>query len=176
VLPGENEPDVSDMTLSPDGRLLAYAARQPDIRPNVFLTDSPGGSTQWLMSEGATRPRFARDGRAIFYLKETVDERNQPKGSIVYPPITEGAVVRTRVEAALFDDAVGRMSIAGYDVAPDGHFLMWRAIAPPQSPPDPLLLRTRPSIVLTEDGRTDAANYQQMRTRVFLVEGLRLAS
>ena len=68
------------------------------------------------------------------------------------------------------------MSIAEYDVAPDGHFLMWRAIAPPQGSPDPLLLRTRRSIVLTEDGRTYAANYQQMRTRQFLVEGLRLAS
>ena len=40
-------------------------------------------------------------------------------------------------------------------------------------PPDPLLLRARPSIVFTQDGRTYAANYQQMRTRLFLVEGLR---
>ena len=40
-------------------------------------------------------------------------------------------------------------------------------------PPDPLLLRTRPSIVFTQDGRTYAANYQQIRTRLFLIEGLR---
>ena len=40
-------------------------------------------------------------------------------------------------------------------------------------PPDPGLLRRRPSFVFSRDGRTYAANYQQIRTRLFLVEGLR---
>ena len=40
----------------------------------------------------------------------------------------------------------------------------------------PRCRRCRPrsiAIVFTQDGRTYAANYQQIRTRLFLVEGLR---
>ena len=40
-------------------------------------------------------------------------------------------------------------------------------------PPEPVLLRRRPSIVFSRDGRSYAANYQQIVTRLFLVEGLR---
>jgi serine/threonine-protein kinase len=130
VFPGENEPDVFDVALSPGGRFLAYVVAQPNTGSNVFLTDFPGASTQWLVSEGATRPRFSRDGHAIFYLKRTVNERNQPKASIMYAPITEGRSVKTGVEATLFDDVTSGPRIAGYDVAADGRFLMSRAIAP----------------------------------------------
>jgi hypothetical protein len=39
-------------------------------------------------------------------------------------------------------------------------------------PPDAAMMRIRPSIVFSPDGRTYAANCQQVRTRLFLVQGL----
>jgi hypothetical protein len=125
VFRGDNEPDVVDIALSHDGRLLAYSAVQPDRKTNVFVTDYPGANAQWLVSEGARRPRFSHDDRAIFYLKGSVDEQNRPKGTLMAAALGRDQTVKVGAETRLFDDASRTgLTIGGYDVAPDGRFLV----------------------------------------------------
>jgi hypothetical protein len=64
------------------GRLVAYGVRPPEGRINLFLTRFPSGSGQWLLAEGATRPRFSADGKEVFYLTGVQDERGQPTGRL----------------------------------------------------------------------------------------------
>lgn len=58
--------DVSDPRYSHDGRYLAYAAR--DVASQIFLRRRDG-SQQWQVStEGGYLPRFAADGRTLFFV------------------------------------------------------------------------------------------------------------
>ena len=128
---GAGEPNVGDIEISPDGHLLAYGAIQADGKVNQFLTRFPSGSGQWLLAEGATRARFSRDGREVFYLSGTTDERGQPTGRLMSSSVRTEPTLAIGPPAVLFYDRPGDgPGIGGYDVAPDGRFLMWKPVAP----------------------------------------------
>jgi hypothetical protein len=128
VFPGENEPNVSNIALSPNGRLLAYSARQPDGKLDVFLTDFPGVGGRWLVTEGGSQPRFSPDGREIFYVKGAVDANGRPRGLFMVAPVTMEPSIKVGPATQLFDDRSG-LKMTGA-VALDGRrFLAWAPVA-----------------------------------------------
>ena len=60
----------SDARWSPDGRWLAYVSDEPG-RPEIFVARWPQDGRRWrVTSAGGTRPRWLRDGRGLFFLRD----------------------------------------------------------------------------------------------------------
>jgi len=107
----DSDADEVNARISPDGRWLAYESTASG-RTRVYVRpfDAPGG-LQPVSSEGATQPVWARDGRALYFLKD-------------------GAMMKVSVQSSPF--ALGTASelftlsgsVVAYDVAPDGRFLI----------------------------------------------------
>ncbi len=108
--------------VSPDGRWVAYASNSSG-RFEVYAVprDAPQSAPVLVSNGGGSSPRWAPDGRAIYYLNMT-------------PQLMEARVVTSpslRVEGtrALFDArpfVQTSLSRRNYDVAPDGRFLFVR--------------------------------------------------
>ena len=136
VFHGEAEPDVNAFDLSPDGRLLAYAARDPTGRLDIMLTEFPTGNGRWQVHTGATTPRFSPNGRELFFLSGSQEASGASRGHVMVVPITT-APVRLGEETSLFDldanrtggDAQDFMGM-GYSVSTDGRILTSRMLAP----------------------------------------------
>ena len=127
----EEELSVTDFDISPDGRLLAYGAVQRDGRIDLFFTTFPNGSGQRLIAEGVTRPRFSRDGKELFFNAGSRDERGRPRGQMMSASVRTEPAIAIGSPAMLFSEPEGdALGIGGYDVAPDGRFLMWKPVAP----------------------------------------------
>lgn len=119
------EPDISPR-FSPDGRWLAYAT-QSGPRPHVYVTPFPGpGGRSQISTDGGAEPIWSRTGRELFY-------RNGSKmmavDIVTQPTFSAGA------PRQLFDGRFefGTAGLAGYDVAPDGRFLMVQPVEPEQA-------------------------------------------
>jgi len=151
VFSGHDEPNVQDMSLSPDGRALAYVARQDD-KINVWLTTFPTSTEQWLVTEGGSRPRFSRDGRELFYLKGVIDERGQPRAQLMAAPVTVDPALTVGPAVTVYDSSnPAGPSPAGYDVSTDGkRFLMSKPVPP--APGD------GPRLVLVQNWRAATKN------------------
>jgi serine/threonine protein kinase/Tol biopolymer transport system component len=108
------ERDEQDPQLSPDGSWIAYAATEPgSTRPQIFIQPFPGPGGQFQVSvETGFAPRWAGDGRRIFFLSE----------GAIYEVALELADVPTMgTPARLFDGPGGAGLAAGYfDAASDG--------------------------------------------------------
>ena len=60
----------SDARWSPDGRWVAYISDEPG-RPEIFVERWPQDGRKWrVTSAGGTRPRWQRDGRGLFFLRD----------------------------------------------------------------------------------------------------------
>jgi eukaryotic-like serine/threonine-protein kinase len=116
--------DVEAVSVSPDGRWIAYQSNQTGTL-QVFVQPFPDvGAGKWQVSRsGGAGPLWSRDGRELFYLRED--------GTMMSVRLTPGASSPVGDPVAMFrmaDDLVG--SAANYtpwDVAPDGRFVMVRA-------------------------------------------------
>jgi len=118
--PGSPEPflrtsaDESQPTLSPDGHWIAYTS--DESRSNqIYVRPFPPGPGKWQISgEGGIWPRFARDGKHLFYVA--------PDGHLMavdYQAKSDSFDAgNPRVWAELMLNAAGALS--PYDVAPDG--------------------------------------------------------
>ena len=151
VFHGKDEPNVMDISLSPDGRALAYVARE-DEKTNVWLTEFPTSKGQWLVVEGGSRPRFSRDGRELFDLKGVRDERGQPRAQLMAAPVTVDPAVTIGPAVAVYEssDPAGPRP-DGYDVSMDGRrFLMSKPVPP--APGD------GPRLVLVQNWRAALKN------------------
>lgn len=58
----------SDARLSPDGRWLAYVSDESG-QPDVYVLPQPRGPRLRVSFAGGSRPRWSRDGRAVFLLR-----------------------------------------------------------------------------------------------------------
>jgi len=98
--------------LSPDGRSVVYEADG-----EIFVHPFPGtGGPRQITTEGGVAPTWSRDGREIFF---------SSGGAMVAVSIETSPTVRTGRPRKLFDDRyVFSQFGSGYDVAPDGRFLM----------------------------------------------------
>jgi dipeptidyl aminopeptidase/acylaminoacyl peptidase len=132
VFSDATEPNVLDLDLSPDGRVLAYTARQTDGRANVYVTEFAKPHSQLLVTDGGTRPRFSRDSGELFYLKGITDDRGQPKGLFMSVTVSSNPTIKIGAPVQLFEEnATAGPGIGAYDVAADGkRFIMARPVAP----------------------------------------------
>jgi Tol biopolymer transport system component len=107
-------------SLSPDSRWLAYASNESG-RSEIYVEAVPGPGSRWQLSnDGGEQPRWARNGREIFY-------RNGTKMMSV--PVELQPTFRAGKPIELFDHKFDRGgTVGGYDVSPDGQtFVMTRS-------------------------------------------------
>jgi Tol biopolymer transport system component len=112
-------------SVSPDGRWLAYVSDQSGQR-EVYVrsfADVAGGQQQ-ISTGGGESPVWARDGRELFYARQTPDGLMALMGVAV----ESGVILEAESPAILLEGAYVGPSLGGglsYDVAPDGErFLM----------------------------------------------------
>ncbi len=117
------------LSLSPDGRWLAYASNESEGTVNVYVMSFPDAKAKFVMSRGGgTEPRWSHDGRELFFESGgMLKVVSVPPG----PTFTPGNP-RTLFSLAGYRRARNRPQ---YDVSPDGsRFLMIRergATTPP---------------------------------------------
>jgi serine/threonine-protein kinase len=107
--------------LSPNGRYIAYQSQESG-RPEIYVRPYPRTGDGWwqVSQDGGSRPRWARDGRELFYL----DQANR---LMVVPVETAGGAFVHETPAILLHTPYARPveNTHPYDVSPDGQrFLM----------------------------------------------------
>jgi Tol biopolymer transport system component len=133
----------SDGQLSPDGRWLAYSADNSG-RAEIYVRPFRAAGAPWQVSVGGGDcPRWSRDGEQIFFL--SLD------GWLNAVTVTDRERFATAPPTRLFDpDLTYDSTDCGYDVAPDGTFLLNQEIDTGDSPVvvvvglDEYLAQTRP--------------------------------
>ena len=108
--------------ISPDGRWIAYEARETSRR-NVYVRPfSDVGKGRWLIStEGGSQPLWSRSGRELFFLDP--DGRLTAVNVQSSPSFAASTPVRLLDQAYLFHSVY--FPARTYDVSPDGsRFLM----------------------------------------------------
>ena len=113
----------SNGVISPDGRWLAYQSNESGnwdiyVRP---MRDLERGARFTVSTGGGTQPRWARNGRELFYLS--------PQNEMMSVPIGNGDSWSSSAPVKLFDASTyytgGTANpYVNYDVAKDGRFLM----------------------------------------------------
>jgi hypothetical protein len=109
--------------ISPDGRWLAYVSDESG-RFQVYVRRFPEADQKWAVSpQDGTQPQWSRDGRELFYRNgdRLMAAAMSPRET---PPVSAPRVLFEQRYAA----GPG-VSIANYDVAPDGRFLMVKEVA-----------------------------------------------
>ena len=103
---------------SPDQRWIAYQSKE-DGRDQVYLRDWPALTARYVVStDGGEEPSWSADGRTLYYRR---------RGDMMAVTITESAgVVAASAPRVVFTgtfryDPSGDQ---GYDIAPDGRFLL----------------------------------------------------
>jgi serine/threonine-protein kinase len=138
-LAGERKPETflstpfreADAAFSPDGRWIAYESNESG-RLEVYVRPYPPGGGRWQVSDGGgAYPRWARDGRELFYRTDT--------GIMSAPIEAAGDTLRVGKPSVVLNGpfrggttglGVGGYSFADYDVTPDGQrFVMFPASA-----------------------------------------------
>jgi serine/threonine protein kinase/Tol biopolymer transport system component len=107
-----------DAVFSADGHWVAYTSRESG-KDEVYVAPFPGPGPKWQVSStGATTPRWRRDGKALFAVNND--------DVLEFPIAVVNGSIQTGEPKVLFHTAVGQtlQFDVGYDVAPDGRFLM----------------------------------------------------
>jgi len=113
---------VFQVTLSPDGRLLAYEERGPAGEGGVFITRFPSGEGRWQIAgaEVPSRTTFpiswSRASNELFFLGPGKDQTTFQLMSI---PVTLDSTVTLGPAVPLFTLDAASIT-GGFDVAPDG--------------------------------------------------------
>jgi eukaryotic-like serine/threonine-protein kinase len=111
--------------LSPDGRWLAYVSNQSG-RAEVYVQPYPGpGARQQISVDGGTAPAWSRDGRELFYITTLSVGGQAALTKMMVVPVQSKPAFTAGTPRMLFEGRYGATAnIRGYDVAPDGRFLM----------------------------------------------------
>jgi Tol biopolymer transport system component len=104
--------------ISPSGRHVAYVSDESG-REEVYVQSfpEPGGKLQ-VSTSGGTQPLWSRDGRSLFF---------RGGGSVQAVPFVPGPPAAVSIPRPLFVDRFENPQAGnhtGYDVFPDGRFLM----------------------------------------------------
>lgn len=116
---------VSDFALSPDGRYIALVSNRAG-RPNLWRANAEDGSDlrQLTNGDGETRPRFASDGRFVFFQKGFGDVRS----SVWKVPIEGGEAQQVNEPHNTFPDVSpdGAQIVYSYMEESSGGVKQWR--------------------------------------------------
>jgi eukaryotic-like serine/threonine-protein kinase len=108
------------ISLSPDGRWLAYTSNESAEQYEVYVASFPDmKSKRQVSSGGATEPRWSRDGRELYFVSG---------GRLMAAAVTPSPSFHVGNPRALFSVEGYRRARnhPQYDVAPDGRFVMIR--------------------------------------------------
>jgi eukaryotic-like serine/threonine-protein kinase len=126
------EEGTGGLSMSPDGRWLAYAAN-PTGQTEIWVRPYPGpGAPVRVSPGGGAEPVWSRNGRELFYI-------DSPNGQLIAVSIQTQPELRFSAPVALFNvrDFAFSSQPPSYDVAADGRFLMIRPagnVAPGKRP------------------------------------------
>ncbi len=115
-----------DAELSPDERWMAYVALYSDT-PQIFVSPFPDGkaSRTLVTPAGGSQPRWARDGRTLFYTG--LDGTLMSVSVDPNVPIRFGPPVQV-LKKAYYGGITVLSRLGTYDVAADGRFLMLKDV------------------------------------------------
>jgi Tol biopolymer transport system component len=85
----------SDGRWAPDGRLVAYVSDESG-RPDIYVTPVPEGERVRVSFGGGTRPRWSRDGRSLFFLRDDQIMRADRAGDGFATPVAIVSVAGIR--------------------------------------------------------------------------------
>jgi Tol biopolymer transport system component len=114
------EHTANQPVLSPDGRWLAYVSDELGSGYDVYVASFPDmGSKQMISQGGGVEPRWARNGRELFF---------KSRGQLMAVSVPPGPTFSPGDPHPLFSLAGFRAARnrPQYDVAPDGRFVMIR--------------------------------------------------
>ena len=105
--------------LSPDGRFLAYAS-DASGQFEVYVQPFPAPGGQWQISDGGTSPRWAVDGKTLYYVSVT--------GTMMEVQVETAKAFTHGKPKALYETRfpTNTDTATNYDVTPDGRFIMVR--------------------------------------------------
>jgi eukaryotic-like serine/threonine-protein kinase len=114
---------------SPDGRALAWVSNDTG-REQIYVRSYPGTGRTLVSTDGGTEPIWSPNGTELFYRKGR---------GVFSVPVSTGAGVTVGRPLLLFQGdfamgSQGRPDIPGYDVTPDGRFIMVTSTADAESP------------------------------------------
>jgi Tol biopolymer transport system component len=115
--------------LSPDGRWVAFTSDEPG-RESIYVAPWPSGPKQPVSDGGGSVPVWSRDGKELYYLAAD--------GRLTAVSVSLGSGISFGAPQPLFElDPAGLTSYdpRPYDVAPNGHFLVVRAVGQERSNP-----------------------------------------
>ncbi|MCM2313787.1 MAG: hypothetical protein NDJ92_01370, partial [Thermoanaerobaculia bacterium] len=109
-----------DPHVSPDGRFLAYESNESGSL-EIFVSSYPDTRGKWqITTGGGIEPRWARDGNALFYTREN---------ELWKIPISRAAGVSIGAPERVFSGGAIEVTLErGYDLAPDGRFVVVREL------------------------------------------------
>ncbi|MGQ0735054.1 MAG: protein kinase domain-containing protein [Acidobacteriota bacterium] len=102
--------------ISPDGRWMAYVSEESG-RAEVFVRAFPGlGQKMQVSGNGGGEPLWSRDGGELFYI--------EGQTRLMVSKIRTRPTLTVSRATVAFEDKDRRYLKHGYDVAPDGRFLL----------------------------------------------------
>ena len=125
ALLAETPAEERNSRISPDGRWLAYQAREITV-PNydVYIRPFPGnGAVQRVSANGGVSPAWSRDGRTLFYVTGN---------TLMSVAIGSGPALFVGIPMVVLPnlDLRNSQSAAYFDVAPDGRLLVVKPYLP----------------------------------------------
>jgi len=121
----------AEAAFSPDGRWIAYHSNETG-RTEVFVRPFPARGGKWQISvDGGSYPRWSRDGRKLYYRLDNA----------IYEVDVDGAGASFRAETPLkliegpfLSLSLGGLTLADYDVHPDGERFVMMQEDPESTP------------------------------------------
>jgi len=124
-----------DAYFSPDGRWLVYTSNESGNN-EVYVQAFPGpGEKRRISTNGGSNPAWSRDGKQLFYLTRDLGAgtlTESQSASMMTVDVTTGGGFQAGAPRQLFEGPyIVTSPLRGYDVTPDGQFIMARLRASP---------------------------------------------
>jgi hypothetical protein len=131
LFPGE-APSAIEFDLSADGRIIAFAAESGvGQRRDIWIAEVQNPQERFLVQDGGNRPRFTRDGRALYFTRGVADARGRPQGELARVSIATSPRLSFGPPEAVLADPSDGPYLNTYDIAPDGtRIIAFKPVAP----------------------------------------------
>ena len=133
VTPFLTSPATEDAPFfSPDGKWVVYVSDESG-RNEIYVQSFPAPTSQWQIStSGGSMPRFAPNGREIYYVSAD--------GKLMAVPVSTGESFEAGTASPLFAVRLREETTPQYDVSADGTRFLLNALAPRNDPPLAVLI------------------------------------